>query len=84
MSSKYQNLDPDLQMALKTYGQGLFLTGSDSRLLETWSEYNECCEVCSLKGKLLNCEYCNSSFHPECLNPALKTIPKVCHFYDTY
>ena len=77
MSSKYRNLAPDLQEALQQHGQGLFLTGSDAKLLDTWVEYNECCEVCSHKGNLLNCEYCNSSFHPECLNPALKAIPKV-------
>ncbi|XP_051128310.1 protein CHROMATIN REMODELING 4 isoform X2 [Andrographis paniculata] len=34
------------------------------------------CEICELGGKLLCCDYCPRTYHLECLDPALQSIPK--------
>ena len=77
MSSALARLDPSRRDAFRKYGQGTELKGSDATLLKTWKEYNEMCELCSTGGNIICCDYCNLSFHPECLLPPLQVIPEV-------
>ena len=78
MSSVLDTLAPERREAFRKYGQGTEITGSDLKLVKTWKhDHNSGCELCSKGGNLLLCDYCNLSFHPGCLLPPLKVIPKV-------
>lgn len=79
MMSGIERLAPERREAFRKYGQGTEITGSDLRLVKTWKyDHNTYCDLCSKGGNLLLCDYCNLSFHPECLFPPLTVIPKVC------
>ena len=47
------------------------------KLIKPWNnDHNAYCELCGKGGNLLLCDYCNLSFHPNCLVPPLQTIPE--------
>ncbi|WAR14920.1 CHD3-like protein [Mya arenaria] len=39
-------------------------------------DHNEFCRVCKDGGELMCCDRCPSSYHPHCLNPPKKEVPK--------
>ncbi|KAJ8411350.1 hypothetical protein AAFF_G00173560 [Aldrovandia affinis] len=56
----------------------LFLSARDSEDL-CWkedSEHEEVCAVCKEDGELQPCHSCPRAYHPDCLQPPLKTPPK--------
>ena len=47
-------------------------------LLPTWKDaHNDLCHRCESGGKLLCCDFCNCVYHPQCLDPPMKTLTQV-------
>ncbi|KAI1882196.1 hypothetical protein AGOR_G00248200 [Albula goreensis] len=56
----------------------LFLSARDTEDL-CWkedSEHEEICAICKEDGELQPCHSCTRAYHPDCLQPPLKTPPK--------
>ena len=50
----------------------------DEHVIEQWShDWNSLCDLCSLGGSLLCCDYCNLAFHLACLRPKRRRLPDV-------
>ena len=52
---------------------------NDAKLLELWPhEHNDLCEVCSVGGDILCCDFCNVVYHLGCLDMDTSSVPRGC------
>ena len=72
-------MNDDFRKALAKYPQGREIPNNEKTLVKLWKGgNNSSCQLCDRGGRLLNCSYCNLSFHLECFKPPLARVPEVC------
>ena len=49
-------------------------------LLQEDVEHDEHCSVCKEEGELQPCHNCTRAYHPDCLQPPLKTPPRAAWY----
>ncbi|WAR14925.1 CHD3-like protein [Mya arenaria] len=67
-------LEPELEEAPEGKWSCPHCVPPSQRLKMT--DHNEFCRVCKDGGELMCCDRCPSSYHPHCLNPPKKEVPK--------
>ncbi|XP_067248515.1 PHD finger protein 21B isoform X5 [Chanodichthys erythropterus] len=71
--------EPERKRLASNYlNSGMFLSARDSEEL-CWKEelqHDDHCAVCKQEGDLQPCHTCTRAYHPDCLNPPLKTATR--------